>query len=248
MTRAVSGWPAALFVQVTVVLALTSAATVTAQAPAPVAASPSPSVVTTSAPAAVGGATATSVAIDATVPFEPKLDWDRANRRYTSWYGPTGGLFLFDGRASVAGAIRVQLGLDGFTGDDFLNRGDNVELSNQTLALNVSATKWLEIYATLSNRSAQLTKPAPVRSLDTLGDISLGGRVGLPLGKLFDLGGDLRATLTNQTGGGGFEWGATSVALRAALSMDLERLENPVPLLFFSVTQPCRSIAFAASS
>ncbi|HTU61491.1 MAG TPA: hypothetical protein VMF89_23710, partial [Polyangiales bacterium] len=93
-----------------------------------------------SATAAVSGSTsaAPSSAIDATVPEDrTALDWDRAYRRYSTWYGPTGGLFLFDGRSSVAGAIRVQLGLDGFTGSDFLNTNDNIELSNQTLALNV---------------------------------------------------------------------------------------------------------------
>jgi hypothetical protein len=227
------------------VLALTSVVTVvtvSAQAPAG-GSNPSPALtypdpVSTPPPpasAAVSGSATSSAqsAIDSTVPEDrTPLDWDRANRRYSTWYGPTGGLFLFDGRASVAGAIRVQLGLDGFSADDFLNTGDHIELSNQTLALNVSATKWLEIYATLSNRSVHQTKPAPVRSLDTLGDVSLGGRAGMPLGKLFDLGADLRVTLTNQTGGGGFEWGATSVALRTALSMDLERLANPIPLLF----------------
>jgi OmpA-OmpF porin, OOP family len=247
MTRAVFGWPRAVFAQVPVVLALTSAVTVSAQAPAaatpPAPAAPvtAPAPVTTppatavSTSAAVSGSAtaAPSPAVDATVPEDrTALDWDRAHRRYSTWYGPTGGLFLFDGRASVAGAIRVQLGLDGFTGSDFLRTEDNIELSNQTLALNVSATKWLEVYATLSNRSAHQTKPAPVRSLDTLGDVSLGGRAGMPLGGLFDLGADLRVTLTNQTGGGGFEWGATSVALRTALSMDLERLANPIPLLF----------------
>jgi|GEM_PF-6599871 len=242
MTRAVFGWPRAVFAQVPVVLALTSAVTVSAQAPA-AATPPAPAPVTEPAPVTTPPALAADVGtsaavsgsstIDATVPEDrTSLDWDRAHRRYSTWYGPTGGLFLFDGRASVAGAIRVQLGLDGFTGSDFLRTEDNIELSNQTLALNVSATKWLEVYATLSNRSAHQTKPAPVRSLDTLGDVSLGGRAGMPLGGLFDLGADLRVTLTNQTGGGGFEWGATSVALRTALSMDLERLANPIPLLF----------------
>ena len=237
MTRAVSGWPRAVLVQVSVVFALTSAVTVSAQAPAP-GTPPSSAPVTelapvTTPPAPAPAAVSGNSAVAATVPEDSSsLDWDRAHRRYSTWYGPTGGLFLFDGRASVAGAIRVQLGLDGFTADDFLNTGDNIELSNQTLALNVSATQWLEIYATLANRSAHQTKPAPVRSLDTLGDVSVGGRAGIPLGGLFDFGVDLRVLLTNQTGGGGFEWGATSVALRTALSMDLERLANPIPLLF----------------
>src|ERR1700712_4810988 len=49
-----------------------------------------PAPATATAPADVGGA-------DESPNEGGKLDWDRAHRRYSSWYGPTGGLFLFDG-------------------------------------------------------------------------------------------------------------------------------------------------------
>jgi hypothetical protein len=163
-------------------------------------------------------------------PPEPNVAWDLLHRRYASWYGPTGGLFLFDPRLSEAGAVRVQLGLGAFAGSDYLQKNDHIELADQIVAVNVNVTKGLELYATLANRSTSQTKPGDL-TLDALGDVTLGGRLGTNLGRLFAVGGDLRATFINQTGGGGYDWGSTSAALRAALSMDLQQLERPVPLL-----------------
>lgn len=161
---------------------------------------------------------------------ESEGDWDLAHRRYASWYGPTGGMFLFDGRSAQPGAVRIQFGLDGFVGSDYLQQGDHVSLSDQVLALNVTALKNLEFYGTLSNRAVNQSRPDE-RTLDVLGDLSIGGRIGAPLGRLLDIGADVRATFTNGINGGGFDWGATSVGLRGALSLDLQKLKDPWPLL-----------------
>jgi hypothetical protein len=161
----------------------------------------------------------------------PELAWDLGHRRYSTWGGTTGGLFLFDARAAEPGAVRVQFGMDAFAGSSYLNSGDHLELTDQTLALNVTLIRALEAYATLSNRSVNQSRPLE-KTLDVLGDFSLGARLGTPLGKLFDLGADLRASFTNSVGGGGLDWGATSLSLRAALSADLQRLPRPLPLLF----------------
>jgi hypothetical protein len=158
-------------------------------------------------------------------------DWDLRHRRYASWTGPTGGLFVTDPRAAQPGAVRVQLGLDAFSGKNVLATGDHVEVSNQTLALSVTALERLEFFANLANRSSTQSKPAPTLSLDALGDVTLGGRIGAPLGKLVDVGGELRGVFVNKAGGGGYDWGSTSLGLRASLSIDLERLPKPVPFL-----------------
>lgn len=193
--------------------------------------------VAVSGSAAVSGtsATASSQVPSADLPIaEPDIAWDLLHRRFASWHGPTGGLFLFDPRQLEPGAVRVQLGFDAFTGSNYLNDRanyhDHVELSDQQLALNVSATRGLEFYATLGNRSVTQTKPEQ-RTLDALGDVSLGARLGGRIGRVLDIGGDLRASLINGVGGGGFEWGATSAALRGGLSVDLQQLRNPIPLL-----------------
>ena len=239
MMRAVLGRPTGspAVVSIALLLALHGAPTAGAQAspgaPAPTApasaAAPQPaaaasgqvSVATTASPSAE---TAGNGAED------ERLAWDLENRRFASWNGPTGGIYLLDARGAQPGAVRVQLGLDAFAGSDYLLNNDKVEITGQSIALNVTALRQLELYATLANRSANQSKP-DARTIDTLGDVSLGGRIGTRLGKLFDIGADLRGTFTNKVGGGGYEWGATNVALRGALSLDLEQLERPIPLL-----------------
>lgn len=184
--------------------------------------------------AAVSGTSSTALAQADLPSSEPDLAWDLLHRRFATWNGPTGGLYLFDARQLEPGAVRVQLGFDAFVGSNYLqdyeDHHDHIELTDQALALNVSATRGLEFYATLGNRSTTQTKPEH-RTLDALGDVSIGGRLGTRLGRLFDVGADLRASLINGNGGGGFDWGATSVALRGALSMDLQQLSRPIPLV-----------------
>jgi hypothetical protein len=182
--------------------------------------------------AAVPGAQAqpAAAAVPATPSAEPPLAWDLLHRRYNSWNGPTGGLFLLDGRAGEPGAVRVQLGLDAFGGSDYLHDGDHIEVAGQTLALSVTAQENFEFFAGLANRASTQTRPSEV-SLDALGDVTLGGKFGGRLSKVTDLGGDLRIILTNKTGGGGFEWGATNLWIRSALSFDLQGLEKPVPFV-----------------
>jgi OmpA-OmpF porin, OOP family len=174
----------------------------------------------------------TASAAPAPAPATTDYDWDLLNRRYNSWSGATGGLFLMDPRAAQPGAVRVQLGLDSFRGSDVLRNGDHIEVDNQTLSLSATATKNFEFYASLANRSSNQSRPAlAVPTLDALGDVSLGARVGTQLSRVLDLGGDLRGTFVNKLGGGGYDWGATSLSLRAALSIDLQRLPDPFPLV-----------------
>jgi len=233
MMRAVLGRSTGSPAVVSIGLLLSLAAASTLQAQSNAAPASATDGTAQSAPAAVSGQVSADASVTSEIPSDDddtQLAWDLANRRYASWTGPTGGIFLFDARGAQPGAVRVQLGLDAFAATDYLTPDDKVELSGQTLALNVTALRQLEFYATLGNRSGNQSKPV-ARTIDTIGDVSLGGRIGTRLGSIFDLGADLRGTFTNKIGGGGFEWGATTVALRAALSMDLERLQRPVPLL-----------------
>ncbi|HEX4353757.1 MAG TPA: carboxypeptidase-like regulatory domain-containing protein, partial [Polyangiales bacterium] len=142
----------------------------------------------------------------------------------------TGGLYLLDGRNGAPGAVRAQLGIDGFGGSSVFVQGDHVTVSNQSLSLSVTATDNLEFFATLNNRAANETRPDN-RSLDAIGDVSIGAKVGARLGQVVDIGGDLRGTFMDKVGGGTFDWGATSLWLRSALSIDLQRLDRPVPFI-----------------
>ena len=185
-------------------------------------------------PAAPSDATASTttppIAAEQTLPKETGIDWDLLHRRYSSWSGPSGGLYLLDGRSGEPGAIRAQLALDGFSGSDYLRRGDKIEVSSQSLVLSVTASHGLEFFATLNNRATNRVRPNEL-SLDALGDVATGVKFAVPIGKLFDFGGDLRVQLLNAIGGGGFEWGATSVWLRTAVSLDLMHLPRPFPFV-----------------
>jgi OmpA-OmpF porin, OOP family len=199
-------------------------------AAAPVAASGSAPPPTAAAGAAV--VTTTTTVAPAAAPTAPtEVAWDLLHRRYNTWSGPTGGLFLLDGRAGEPGAIRVQLGLDGFVGSNILLEGDHISVSEQSLSLSGTVTENLELFAALANRTANETRPDH-RTLDSIGDVSLGGKLGTQLSDVVDVGADLRLTFLNKVGGGGFDWGATSVWLRSALGIDLQRMEKPVPLIF----------------
>jgi hypothetical protein len=183
------------------------------------------------APTTVAAPTA-PVAVETSPAPEPeeRLAWDLLHRRYNTWTGATGGLFLMDARPAEPGAVRVQLGLGAYSGSNYLATGDHIDVSDQTLSLSGTATENLEFYASLSNRSSSQTRPGSL-TLDALGDISVGARVGGNLSKVIAVGGDVRATLLNKIGGAGFDWGATGVALRTALSFDLQELPRPVPFV-----------------
>ena len=104
-----------------------------------------------------------------------KLAWDLTHRRYTTWDGSTGGLFLIDGTTGEPSALRFQLGIDTFSGDDFLYDGDHVEQDGQTLVASWTATRIFEVYAALENRMNAISVPE-ARSLDSTGDGTVASR------------------------------------------------------------------------
>jgi OmpA-OmpF porin, OOP family len=211
-------------------------ATVTT-APAPVSTPAQPPVAAAAPPVAATPATAEVTTTTVTTSAQPvaaepdkPIGWDLLHRRFNTWNGPTGGLYLLDGRTGEPGAVRVQLGLSGFTGSSYLQRGDHIQLSEQLLSFSGTVTENLELFATLSNRTTNQTKPTEY-TLDAIGDVSLGAKLGTHVGKALNLGADLRATFLNKVGGAGFEWGATSLWLRSALAVDLTGLDKPVPFI-----------------
>jgi outer membrane protein OmpA-like peptidoglycan-associated protein len=161
---------------------------------------------------------------------EPKIAWDLLHRRYNSWQGPTGGIALIDASTGVPGAVRIQLGIDGYSGSDYLRTGDEIDFRGQTLSLSVTPVEVLELFATLSNRS--LNRPEPDgRTLDSLGDFMIGAKFAGHVSRGLWVGGDIRAMLGGEVGGSGQAWDSTSVGLRAALTVDLNELKKPIPLI-----------------
>ena len=99
------------------------------------------------AAAPVGTDTAAAASED---PKPEPLAWDLLHRRYSTWFGPTGGLFLVDASNGEVGALRLQLGLDLFSGNNVLLKGDHLEQDQQTLALSWTATKIFEVCGQLA--------------------------------------------------------------------------------------------------
>lgn len=175
-------------------------------------------------------APATATAAVAPAGDEPDIAWDLLHRRYNSWNGATGGIGLVDASTGEPGAVRIQLGIDGYSGSDFLRRGDEIDFHGQALSVSLTPLKVLELFATLSNRS--LNRPEPDgRTLDSLGDLTFGAKVAVHGARALWVGGDLRAMLGGKVGGSGQAWDSTSVGLRAALSGNLNELKKPIPLV-----------------
>ncbi|HKU40896.1 MAG TPA: carboxypeptidase regulatory-like domain-containing protein [Polyangiales bacterium] len=169
-------------------------------------------------------------AVPAGASEEPPLAWDLLNRRYSSWYGFTGGIALVDASTGEPGAVRIQLGLDGYSGSDYLNDDDEIDVRDQVITLSYTPVRVLELYASLTNRAVSRPEPDG-RTLDSLGDFSLGAKVSGHLAPTLWLSGDVRALLGGQVGSSGQAWDSTSIGLRAALTLDLQELKKPVPLV-----------------
>ena len=197
-----------------------------AQDAAPVAAPPA-------ADAAVVVAAAPSVTPEAPAADEPAavpLAWDLTHRHYNTWNGAPGGLFLVDPQTGEPGAVRLQLGLSTFSGDDVLRKKDHVEQDEQMLSLSITGAKIFDFYASLGGRSTATSRPTPT-SLSNMGDITLGGKLGTSISQVLFFGGDVRLGFANQVGGGGPTLAATSIGLRSAFSLDLQQLPEPVPFI-----------------
>ncbi len=188
---------------------------------------PAPAATSVEAQAATSG-TATATGTLAPGGTTEPVAWDVLHRRYNSWYGSTGGIGVIDASTSVPGAVRIQLGLDFFSGSDYLYDDDEVDFRSQTLSLSITPLEVLELFGSLTNRSVSEEGEGP---LDSFGDFMFGLKVAGHLAPALWLGGELRAQLGGEEGGSGQAWDSTSVGLRALFTVDLNELEKPVPFV-----------------
>jgi outer membrane protein OmpA-like peptidoglycan-associated protein len=139
-------------------------------------------------------------------------------------------MYIVDPGMGAPGAVRMQLGLDVYSGNSFLYEGDNVEQDRQFITASWTAIDILEIYASVQNRATVADQPAQ-QSLHALGDTGLGVKVGTRLGSLLRVGGDARLLVQNDIGNEGSLLDATSIGLRGSVALDLQGLEHPLPLI-----------------
>lgn len=164
---------------------------------------------------------------------EPRA-WALLHRAYNTWDGGTGGLHLEDPGMGMPGAVRLQLGLSIFSGEDFFYDGDEVEQSAQSLTLSVTALEYLELFASLHNRGTTTTLPTtPPRTsaLHAFADASFGVKLGAAVGDVVRLGGSVRLLLRSDIGPEAAMLDSTSIGLRADAAFDLQRMDTPWPLI-----------------
>lgn len=139
-------------------------------------------------------------------------------------------MYIVDPGMGAPGAVRMQLGLDIYSGGSFLYDGDNVEQDRQFITASWTAIDILEIYASVQNRATVADQPVQ-NSLHALGDTGLGVKVGTRLGSLLRVGGDARLLVQNDIGNKGNLLDATSIGLRGSLALDLQGLDHPLPII-----------------
>ena len=149
----------------------------------------------------------------------------QAYRQYNTLSLSTGGLHLQDAKVGTPGAFRIQLGLEYFSKDDVFYKDDEVEQQSQKLSWSWTATESLELFASLVNHGSSSTLPmrAEGGTLSALGDVNLGGKVGLEIAPGLYLGSALRVTLLPSVGSETGSLKNTSGGLSALLSADFRR-------------------------
>jgi len=183
------------------------------------------------APAAPAEPAAPPSALAAAREDEDDSAWDLRHRAYSTWDGSSGGVFVDDPGIGEPGALRLQIAVDTYSGDGFLYDGDTVEQDRQQLSVSWTALRVLEVFASLINRATASDTPAH-NSLHAFGDVQLGVKAGVPIGPLLRVGGSLRLLAVGDIGEHGSLLDATSVAARASAALDLQGLDDPLPLVF----------------
>ena len=183
--------------------------------PKPVSAKPAPK---SEAPAAV-----------ATEPAST-LPWDLTHRAFNGWDGSSGGMFVDDPGMAEVGSLRLQLAVDSYSGDGFLYDGDSVEQDRQQLSLSWTALRILEVFASLLDRASSSDTPAH-NSMHAFGDVTVGMKVGTTIARIYRVSGSLRLLALGDLGEHGSLLDATSMGARASGALDLQRLDDPLPLV-----------------
>ena len=192
-----------------------------------------PPVVTQAAPAPAD-ATAPAAAPNAAERDPNERPWALLHRAYNTWDGSTGGLYAEDPGMGMPGAVRLQLGLGLYSGEDFFYEGDQVEQTSQSFTLSVTALEFLELFAGLQNRGTTTTIPTdPPRTsaLHAFADVGFGAKLGWSVSPVVRLGGGVRFALRSDVGPEEAMLDSTSVGLKLDAAFDLQRMRSPWPLI-----------------
>ncbi len=154
---------------------------------------------------------------------------DRRRRElFPLWLGGTGGMHLADGRGMPAGNFQLQIGIDFFRSDGFLEEDDGHGRIGGTLSLAWAPLDTLELHLSSESYANSNLREFP-NLMIVLADIRLGAKLSFPISDLVALAGDL--TINAPTSGDlGLAARGLGFTLSAIASADLRELEDPIPL------------------
>jgi OmpA-OmpF porin, OOP family len=150
----------------------------------------------------------------------------------STWDGSGGGIFIVDPDLAAPGALQLQLALDWYAGRGFLHEGERVEQERQRLSMSWVLLEHLEIYSSLLNRSTFFESPdGVISSPHTLGDSTVGAKVGGKVTPFLRLGLDVRLLMRNDITARAGLFPNLSFGVRGSVAFDLRRIANPAPLI-----------------
>lgn len=182
---------------------------------------------------------------EAAEPVEEDTSWFRldSTRRQPTLSGSTGLFRVREASSGAAGTFRIQLMGGYYSGKGFLcndsfpcfdqitgevSTKDRAQRSSALFNLSVTPFPFLEAFYTLSNSATYNSEGTP-ESVQVVGDMNFGLKGFLPQvpDRIFTAGGEAEVYLLTGTGGVGLAGPATSFAMRALASLDLNNRTDP---------------------
>lgn len=167
-------------------------------------------------------------------PTEEQLEerdrqWDL--RTGTTSLGPAGGIYVLDAASGAAKSFRLQAFTDFFYLKDYLYNNDKARYTGSAFALSMTPVKYLEISAAFYNMNERNSRTTP-KVLSSLGNLTFDVKAwGEPVRGLA-IGGDLQLAFLSSPNKLSFEPAATSIGMRANVSLDFRKLvKREAPLI-----------------
>lgn len=150
---------------------------------------------------------------------EPRLSPTAA---HPSPSGETGILRVASAAGSTPGLVRVGLGFEFFTLNDFFSEGDENTRFAGILSLSGSPIDFLELWLNVRAVSNNNTLTSP-NLLQSQGDLQFGIKGFYPVADLASVGIDAQVTLLSGIGEAGYDFGASEARFRALFTADLTK-------------------------
>jgi OOP family OmpA-OmpF porin len=147
-----------------------------------------------------------------------------------SFGGPTGGIRIIDAGSGEQGTFRLALSTEFFIARDYFVAGDEAHHFAGNLSLSITATEYLEVFASAEVTSAWDDSNDPML-IQRVADLSLGLKGFYGVKPWATLGGDFSLLFPGGVGDGRATFRATSFGLRANVTLDFrehDRRESPL--------------------